>query len=554
MDFLRVLRAPGIAAGTYFAAAKLIQAMVGDRPYEANAILKALAHIIPGRDGHVLPSPTPWVYSRQYLECLGCNPEACVADFITTLELDNTKNGSVPALPATSTPLPPGFTSFLTNTMENIKGGPVVYAGIGAVIYDMLVSRSQGYIVPMAIRALNLVEDNMDLFIDQQYHDTVMEISGLAVEPHPTSFDVWKATQEESEVFHQDQYSNAVMDGYGWEETDDEESFHQSILNQIQDSSIMLRRIEVKHWRELEELMRASSNQAKKLVRRNNKLRQAVKDAENHARDVISYNHNKLLNAEMKVGKLQGAQNTLDSRNKGLEDESRQLKAQLEQKAKGEESLKDTQADLLTELGEVEEDNDRLTEENQTLCKDLRTTRGELAGSNAKVTGLETQAKALHESMAEAQKAQDTAIDTNLALEGEYQALEGYCDEVEKEKAEVQEKLTKEQNDHEETRSYLQAELSKLEIDYETLERSYESAAKSADDAVKELVDVKETVKDLEAEVERVRADKASSEDPRKGTSKDNKKALTAAEKTIVELRDQISKQEADIKESEQSP
>ena len=552
MDFLRVLRAPGIAAGTYFAAAKLIQAMVGDRPYEANAILKALAHILPCRDEHVLPSPTPWVYSRQYLECLGRNPEACVANFITALELNNTTNGSVPALPATSTPLPSDFTSFLTNTMGNIKGGPVVYAGIGAVMYDMLVSRSQGYVVPTAIRTLNLVEDNMDLFIDQQYYDAVMEISGLAAKPHQTSFGLWKATQEESEVFHQDQYSTAVMDGYGWEETDDEENFHQNILNQIQDSSIMLRRIEVKHWRELEELMRASSNQAKKLVRRNNKLRQAVKDAENDARDVINHDHNKLLNAEMKIGKLQGTQNTLESRNRGLEDEVRQLKAQLEQKAKGEESLKVAQADLLTEPGEVEEDNDRLTEDNQTLRKDLTTTRGELAGSNAKITGLETQAKALHKSMAEAQKARDTAIDAKLALEGEYQALESFCDKVEKEKTEVEEKLAKEQDDHEETRSYLQADLSKLETDYETLEKSYESAAKSADDAVKELVDVKETVKDLEAEVERIKADKASSEDAMKGTSNGNKKALAAAEKTIVELRDQMSKQEADNKESEQ--
>ena len=552
MEFLRVLRVPGIAAGTYFAAVKLVQAIVGDRPYEANAILKALAHPLPGRDEHVLLSPTPWMYSRQYLECLGRSPEACVASFITALELNNTTNGSVPALPATSTPLPPGFTSFLTNTMGNIKSGPVVYAGIGAVMYDMLVSRSQGYVVPMAIHALNLVEDNMDLLIDQQYYDTVMEISGLAAEPHPTSFGVWKTTQEESEVFHQDQYSNAVMDGYGWEETDDEENFHQNTLNQIQDCSIMLRRIEVKHWRELEELMRASSNQAKKLIRRNNKLRQAVKDAENDARGVINHNHNKLLSAEMKIGKLQGAQNTLESRNKGLEDEVRQVKAQLEQKAKGEKSVKYAQADLLIELGEGEEDNDRLTEDNQTIRKDLMITRGELAGSNAKITGLETQTKALHKSMAEAQKARDTAIDAKLTLEGEYQALEGYCDKVEKEKTEVEEKLTKEQNDHEETRSYLQTDLSKLEIDYETLEKSYESAAKSADDAVKELVDVKETVKDLEAEVERVKADKASYEDAMKGISDENRKALAAAEKTIVELHDQMSNQEPDNKEGEQ--
>ena len=57
--------------------------------------------------------------------------------------------------------------------------------------------------------------------------------------------------------------------------------------------------------------------------------------------------------------------------------------------------------------------------------KGLTTTYGDLAGANAKVNGLESQFKTLQESVDEALKARDEAIEAKLVSEGEYQVLKG---------------------------------------------------------------------------------------------------------------------------------
>ena len=511
MEFLRTLRAPAAVAGSYLATMKLTKAVVGNLPYEANPFWKALAHVLPVRNPDILPNPTPWVYSREYLGCLGRNTKLCLLPTSSTPEqLAIVTEDMLPKLPETVTTfsLWQAAKTLATKLPEVLDTEWATYAILDTVAQD-LASGSRGRLSPLTSSVWTEMEGDLEAFLEGEdaYFDAIEETAA----PVAAAF------------------STTANDEDDWENN----TFEEEVQDQIRDISMMLQRITIKHRQELDHVMRVSSDQAKKLVRSNRKLRQSAVDAQE------------------KVTELENAQKTLTTKSEGIEDQVRQLKDQAEQNAKGAESLKATGANLLAELGEAEEKNERLVNENESLRKDLTTTQGELAGSNAKIAGLESQAKALNESVDEARSARDNSIEIKLALENEYEFLNDCCDDAEKAKDEAEEKLIEAQKVHEEAYSFLQADHSKLTNDYKILENSYECAAKSADDAVKDLVEAKDTVQDLEAEVERLKADKAS-EDARRDTLNDISNELSEAKKTISKLRDEIKITEADHAESEQ--
>ncbi|KAL2040360.1 hypothetical protein N7G274_006803 [Stereocaulon virgatum] len=513
MDLLRTLRAPTAVAGSYLASIKLTKLMAGDLPYEANIFWKALAHILPVRNSDILANPTPWVYSREYLGCLGRDTMLCLLPTSSNAweQLVVVTEDMLPELPTTATTfsLWQAASFLVTKSSKVVDTEWATYAILDTVAQD-LASGSRGRLSPTATSVWNRLEEDLEAFLEGEdtYFDAIEETAA------PVAAAFRSATSGDDE----------------WED----DASGNEVRGQIQDLSTMLQHIGIKHRRELEHVMRVSSDQTKKLIRRNSKLKRAVKDAEDDARDVINHNHNELLDAQEKVTELEGTQETLITEKEGLEDQVKELRDQAEQKS------------------HTEEENERLVKEIENLHKNLATVRGDLAGSEAKVTGLESQAKALNENVAEAQEARNIAIDAKLALDTEYKLLNECCDDAEKARNEAEERIIEERKGHEEAYSSLQADHSKLATDYKALEANYDSAAKSADDAIEELVNVKDTVRALEDEVERLEAEKASSEKARKDSLNDIEKELSEAKRTISNLRDEIGKTEADNAESEQ--
>jgi hypothetical protein len=511
MDFLRTLRAPAAVAGSYLATIKLTKLMAGDLPYEANTFWKALAHVLPVRNSDFLPNPTPWVYSREYLGCLGRNIKLCLLPTSSSIpeQLVFVTEDMLPEPPinAATFSLWQAVTFLDTKLLKVVDTEWATYAILDTVAQD-LASGSRGRLSPLVSSVWNEMKGDLEAFLEQEdaYLDAIEETAA----PIAAAF---RTTTESDD---------------DWED----DTLGEDVRAQIQDLSTMLRRIAIKHRRELEQVIRVSNNQAKRLVWRNRKFRQTA------------------VNAQEKVTGLEDVQKTLTTKNERLEDQVRQLTEQAELNANGEDSLKITQADLLTELGKAEDDNERLVEEIENIRMDLTTIRADLAGSNAKISGLESQATALNDNVAAAENARDEAIDAKLALDEEYKLVNDCCDDAENAKEEAEKKLIEERKAHEEAYSFLQADHSKLVTDYKALETNYDSAAKSADDAVEELVDVKDTARLLKAEVERLKADKAS-EDAKKDSLNDMSNEVSKAKETISELRDEIKKTEADNAESE---
>ena len=299
-----------------------------------------------------------------------------MAKFLAAMELDSYTNGGISALTSTSSSSSPkDITSFLVNIFENINTEPVIYATVGAVMYDILVSRSRGYVYPTALRAWNMLEEDSDLFFRNQYYDAVMETYGVAAHTESQAAAVEKAPMDSAPP--------SVCDGKaGAEEVNDNDPFLDDVQAQIRHLSSMLDNIDAKHRQDIEKVQQACSvriknlrcklretntahwesrKRAKKSTRRSNRMRvklgeakKGVAKAQKQSQDIISEACKQLQNAHDKIQLLEGTQKTIDSRNQALQDQVKELRAELDDKPKGEEALK-TQVEALQQRADAAE-------------------------------------------------------------------------------------------------------------------------------------------------------------------------------------------------------
>jgi len=80
---------------TYVGVTAAVSYLVQNEPYEANFVLKGLAHILPVKPSRIFAAPGPFIYSREYIACQGHNMTKCMAKFEPVMELSVSTNETV---------------------------------------------------------------------------------------------------------------------------------------------------------------------------------------------------------------------------------------------------------------------------------------------------------------------------------------------------------------------------------------------------------------------------------------------------------------------------